>query len=419
VLAAERGTRTVRVILGNGDGTFEPGFSYPAGGNAPFDPQIADMNNDRKADVLVSNHSDDQITVLLGNGDGSLRPARSTPTANNPTGFAPADYDGDGVVDVMVAENGAARAHFFKGNGDGSLTPGGQFVIASNNQGGVAADFNLDGRMDFATTGSTSAINVLLGNGDGTFRPYIAAGSGQSVFELRGADFNADGQIDLAIADFTNGNVPLFISKGGHLADGPHTAVATLEDEFGSVSASSPTLSFTVDTQRPRVNGGQFHFDNVQRQHVTLQFSENVGPTLATDDIEFHNQTADESVPLTHRAMTYTTGSHIASFTFPGYASGVLPDGDYLATLQASGVTDLAGNPIELGFSLQFFFIQGDANRDRLVNIDDYSHIDAGFQKGLSGFGNGVFNYDGIVNFVDYARSDLAFHAQVGRRVQA
>jgi len=63
------GTYGVAVLLGNGDGTFQPAVSYPVNG-LPAALAAADFNHDGKLD-LVSLGSD--ITVLLGNGDGTFK----------------------------------------------------------------------------------------------------------------------------------------------------------------------------------------------------------------------------------------------------------------------------------------------------------------------------------------------------------
>jgi hypothetical protein len=71
----------VGVLLGNGDGTFQPVMIYARGGVAGMSNPImlADVNLDGKADVLVvnetdHNYGDGSLGILLGNGDGTLRP---------------------------------------------------------------------------------------------------------------------------------------------------------------------------------------------------------------------------------------------------------------------------------------------------------------------------------------------------------
>ena len=75
-------------------------------------------------------------------------------------------------------------------------------------------------------------------------------------------------------------------------------------------------------------------------------------------------------------------------------------------------VTDPAGNQLSTSHQLNFFFIQGDADRNGVVNFDDYSRIDFGFNSDLTGFSNGDFNYDGVINFDDYGLIDFAFNSQ-------
>ena len=63
-----------------------------------------------------------------------------------------------------------------------------------------------------------------------------------------------------------------------------------------------------------------------------------------------------------------STGS-AANFTFPGFNHGILPDGNYRATLTADAIKDLAGNHPATNPTLDFFVFAGDANRDRSVGF--------------------------------------------------
>src|SRR5439155_1512105 len=55
----------VAVLLGNGDGTFQPAVNSGPGGG----PVVADINGDGKLDLVTGG------SVLLGNGDGTFKPA--------------------------------------------------------------------------------------------------------------------------------------------------------------------------------------------------------------------------------------------------------------------------------------------------------------------------------------------------------
>ncbi len=63
---------SVRVHLGNGNGTFNASPSSFAAGNAPTGLACADLNKDGKIDVVVTNVIDGTYSVLMGNGDGTF-----------------------------------------------------------------------------------------------------------------------------------------------------------------------------------------------------------------------------------------------------------------------------------------------------------------------------------------------------------
>ena len=62
----------------------------------------------------------------------------------------------------------------------------------------TVGDFNGDGRPDLAGTGGDTA-RVMLGNGDGTFRPKVLFPTGGPSQDLAGGDFNGDGRLDLVV----------------------------------------------------------------------------------------------------------------------------------------------------------------------------------------------------------------------------
>jgi hypothetical protein len=61
------GANTVSVLLGNGDGTFQPAVSYPVD-SGPNRVVAADLNGDSTLDLIVANYLADTVDVLLGNG---------------------------------------------------------------------------------------------------------------------------------------------------------------------------------------------------------------------------------------------------------------------------------------------------------------------------------------------------------------
>ncbi|HEX7331689.1 MAG TPA: FG-GAP-like repeat-containing protein [Pyrinomonadaceae bacterium] len=63
----------------------------------------------------------------------------------------------------------------------------------------IVADLNADGIPDLAAT-NASGVGVMLGTGNGTFRPGVNFPAGAQSQDLAAGDFNSDGQIDLAVS---------------------------------------------------------------------------------------------------------------------------------------------------------------------------------------------------------------------------
>jgi hypothetical protein len=62
-----------RFSFKNSDGTFQAAVNYTVG-NGPMSLQIGDVNQDGKPDLLLINVTDNTLAVLLGNGDGRFNP---------------------------------------------------------------------------------------------------------------------------------------------------------------------------------------------------------------------------------------------------------------------------------------------------------------------------------------------------------
>jgi hypothetical protein len=78
VVASKNFPGKVSVLLGNGDGTFQPHVDYATGsateGTGPGSVITADFNGDGGLDLAVANNNANTISILLGNGDGTFQP---------------------------------------------------------------------------------------------------------------------------------------------------------------------------------------------------------------------------------------------------------------------------------------------------------------------------------------------------------
>lgn len=212
---------SVAVLLGNGDGTFQPAVTYSSGGDDATSVTVADINQDGKPDLVVSNlcvnyldcydsGENGGVAILLGNGDGTFQPAVSySSTGLYTLGLAAADLNGDGKPDLALANNWIADGNsngsvsILLSNESGGFEPGVTYATqAGNTYAVVIADVNGDGKPDLlAANAFSNSVAVLLGNGDGTFQAAVNYGAGGTAVSLAVADVNGDGKLDIIVAD--------------------------------------------------------------------------------------------------------------------------------------------------------------------------------------------------------------------------
>jgi hypothetical protein len=92
------------VLLGKGDGTFEPQVTYLTGA-APDSVAAADLNGDGQLDLAVANYADSTASELVNQGDGTFQPRVTYPTGLGSSSIAAADLNGDGQPDLAVAND--------------------------------------------------------------------------------------------------------------------------------------------------------------------------------------------------------------------------------------------------------------------------------------------------------------------------
>jgi hypothetical protein len=193
----------LRVLLGDGTGRFTdaPGSPVPFGGLVI---NAGDLNGDRIPDLAGAIGIGNGVTlrILLGDGSGrfTVFPAVPPVTVSELASLNVADLNGDGKADLVVADGKTNRISTLLGDGTGAFGQARRFAPGAKIAGKlVAGDFNGDGSTDLALPVSdTQAIAVLFGNGSGGFRTAPRTPVTGGAYQLAVADFDADGKADLA-----------------------------------------------------------------------------------------------------------------------------------------------------------------------------------------------------------------------------
>jgi hypothetical protein len=203
-------TVAVHVLLGRGDGTFEPVQLSTLGIAAANLITMGDLDGDGLDDVVVSGDDTVAVKVLLSNGDGTMTESatHNFRAGQNTTDLALGDADGDGALDLAIAQGRADRVALALGAGDGGLQPFRFYAAGPNIRGVELADMTGGGLPDLVTTRNFDASFGVLPNlrvacradldGDGelTVFDFLAF---QNAFDAGdpSADFDGDGSLTL------------------------------------------------------------------------------------------------------------------------------------------------------------------------------------------------------------------------------
>jgi hypothetical protein len=195
-----------------------------SGGNFPAPSAVGDFNGDTKLDAIVTDGAS-TVRLMLGNGNGTFSETNLGTTGINPGPIAAADFNGDGLLDAVAVSNGngsSAPATVLLNVGTVNGLP--QFTSTNYNAGMLelrsvtVGDLNGDSRPDFIVGSSHGGIRVFLNAGNGTFTagqslaivPTVNGSVGHGVI----VDLNGDGHADYVVASDQSTATNVFWGNG-------------------------------------------------------------------------------------------------------------------------------------------------------------------------------------------------------------
>jgi uncharacterized protein (TIGR03437 family) len=298
LVIADQFASAAAVMLGNGDGSFQPSNEYvvsaqpvsiaaipmddgntliltgdSADGNlisnfvasngtaampvlqtlgmGPAAIATGDLNGDHQPDLVITDPATGGIYVELATGKGQFGSPVTYSLGTQPGAVAIADVNGDGKPDVIAAD--ATGIDVLLGNGNGKLGAVNTFPASGSLSSITIVDFNGDGKPDVAAASAAGGnVSVFLGNGDGTFQAAqnVALAGGLVPLSTVGGDVNGDGKPDLIVA-FNNSNqtqpggVAVLLGKGDGTFQAPVNitlAGPLVQQTTGSALSAALTL---------------------------------------------------------------------------------------------------------------------------------------------------------------------------------
>jgi len=351
LVLADRDGQELRVMLGLGDGTFDP-----ASGAVAIDDlgamALADVDADGHVDVLVNHVSAGEVEVLLGDGRGGFSSGRRFKVSDGPLTVAKTltlgDVNADGHVDLVTTGGTPDQQNVQVWLPDGN----GAFELAATPQlprypeRAVIADGDGDGVMDLLVPIATSALveeaRFFKGNGDGTFQQAMRLSSGYTALSLAVGDLDADGSPDVALAEGTGISLVRGSPRGTFLIEHGTAAFDSEEDpslpsvagmafaDFDQDGLLDVVLSANGDlVNQPRtaaasrvlLGGGDGTFHGMERFGAGLEQSR---PVVG----DFN----DDGHPDVVVASSGSGSDLDGTFLYPGRGDGTFGAGEMIAT---------------------------------------------------------------------------------------
>lgn len=404
------------VLLGQGNGSF---IEAPAQKFIPslnYEAAIAsgDFNEDGLLDLLAVERN--RVRLLLGNGDGTFVKGSEFFTNSISTNLATGDFNGDKHLDL------ATGVSVFLGNGQGTFSQETKFTVGSSPDNITVGDFNSDGKLDLATSNRSTYksqnaikygtnVSFFLGNGDGSFKlstdflAAVANSPSNYAPTIASGDFNGDNKSDVVTTIAYSNILSVLLDSNPTSAS---LAIAD-NDPFNIVSISpgnnpnetGPTNgSFNITLTSPAPAGG-----------LTVNYSLATGNNAATPGTDYQLVAGNNLTAVTATSFTIAAGATTATLNVAPVTDNAIETNETVGiTLERGTGYGLAfGNTAEVkfapttnSFSVDSKPFLGDFNRDGFLDL-----LTPGYGVGWVFFGKGNGNFEKATQSIDFGSQAL------------
>lgn len=215
----------VSIAWGDGKGGFRRAPSSFAVGLSPYPGALADLNGDGHCDIIATSTarrtseqeaSTRALTVLFGDQDGEFRGVPVPLRTVLPWFVAVADVNGDRKPDLVATHTERNEMTVLIGDGKGGFTEAtdSPFDLGQGAWHLAVADLNKDGKADVAAAAGDGVL-VLLGDGRGGFQPAPGSpfATGKGTWQIAVGDLNADGQPDIVTTNLESNDVTVLLAQ--------------------------------------------------------------------------------------------------------------------------------------------------------------------------------------------------------------